>query len=64
MGSIADNYDISRGLIVPAGCFAITEFYGSNWSKFSHAETLNGTKVAGESYKCKRLHANIEQLKP
>ena len=47
MGSIADKYDISRGFIVPAACFAIVAFYGFNWSKFSRAESLNGVKVAG-----------------
>jgi FHS family L-fucose permease-like MFS transporter len=46
MGSIADKYDISRGFIVPAGCFAIVAFYGFNWSKFSRAESLNGTKIS------------------
>jgi FHS family L-fucose permease-like MFS transporter len=46
MGSVADKYDISRGFIVPALCFAIVAFYGFNWSKFSKAESLNGTKIA------------------
>ena len=47
MGSVADRYDISRGFIVPAVCFAIVAFYGFNWSTFSHAESLNGTRSAG-----------------
>jgi FHS family L-fucose permease-like MFS transporter len=46
MGSIADKYDISRGFIVPACCFAVVAFYGFNWSRFSKAESLNGTKIA------------------
>lgn len=45
MGSIADKYDVSRGFIVPAACFAIVALYGFNWSKFSRAESLNGTKI-------------------
>lgn len=50
MGSIADKYDISRGFIVPACCFAIVAFYGFNWSKFSRAESLNGTKHSANSH--------------
>ena len=46
MGSVADKYDISRGFIVPALCFAIVAVYGFNWSRFSKAESLNGTKIA------------------
>ena len=45
MGSIADKYDVSRGFIVPAACFVIVAFYGFNWSKFSRAESLNGTQT-------------------
>ncbi|TSA37444.1 MAG: MFS transporter [Verrucomicrobiaceae bacterium] len=47
MGSIADKTDISRGFIVPAFCFAFVAFYGFNWSRFSRAESLNGTKIVG-----------------
>jgi FHS family L-fucose permease-like MFS transporter len=46
MGSIADKYDISRGFLVPACCFAIVAFYGFNWSRFSQVKALNGTKIA------------------
>lgn len=46
MGSVADRYDISRGFIVPAFCFAIVAFYGFNWSGFSRVESLNGSKIA------------------
>ncbi len=40
MGHIADEYDMSRAFIVPAVCFAFVAFYGFNWSRFSHAESL------------------------
>jgi FHS family L-fucose permease-like MFS transporter len=47
MGYVADQYDMSRGFIVPLFCFAFVAFYGLNWSKFSKAESLSGLKVAG-----------------
>lgn len=40
MGHVADRYDMSRGFIVPAVCFAFVAFYGFNWPKFSKAESL------------------------
>jgi len=46
MGYVADQYDMSRGFIVPMFCFAFVAFYGFNWSKFSHAESLHGVKPA------------------
>jgi FHS family L-fucose permease-like MFS transporter len=47
MGYVADQYDMSRGFIVPMFCFAFVAFYGLNWSKFSKAESLSGMKIAG-----------------
>jgi MFS transporter, FHS family, L-fucose permease len=47
MGLVADNYDMSRGFIVPAVCFAFVAFYGWNWPKFSKAESLQGVGTAG-----------------
>jgi FHS family L-fucose permease-like MFS transporter len=44
MGYVADQYDMSRGFIVPMFCFAFVAFYGFNWSRFSHAESLHGVK--------------------
>jgi FHS family L-fucose permease-like MFS transporter len=44
MGFVADQYDMSRGFIVPMFCFAFVAFYGFNWSKFSKAESLHGAK--------------------
>ena len=47
MGYVADQFDMSRGFVVPLVCFAFVAFYGFNWPKFSHAESLNGVKTAG-----------------
>jgi FHS family L-fucose permease-like MFS transporter len=41
MGYVADKYDMSRGFIVPALCFAFVAFYGFNWSRWSKAESLH-----------------------
>jgi len=48
MGSIADKYDISRGFIVPAGCFAIMACYGFNWSRLSKVDGVRGLKTTGD----------------
>ena len=45
MGAIGDRYDISRGFILPAGCFAIVAVYGMSWRKLSQGDN----KVSGES---------------
>jgi len=45
MGFVADKYDMSRGFIVPAFCFAIVAFYGFNWPRFSSAESLHATRA-------------------
>jgi hypothetical protein len=47
MGYVADQYDMSRGFIVPLACFAFVAFYGFNWPKFSKAESLSGVRTAG-----------------
>jgi MFS transporter, FHS family, L-fucose permease len=46
MGYVADQYDMSRGFIVPTFCFAFVAFYGFNWARFSKAESLSGGKVS------------------
>jgi FHS family L-fucose permease-like MFS transporter len=43
MGRIADNYDLSRGFIVPLVCFAFVAYYGYRWPKLAGAEGLKGT---------------------
>lgn len=46
MGHVADKYDMSRGFIVPAACFAIVAFYGFNWPRFSRAESVQGVNAS------------------
>ena len=45
MGRIADDYDMSRGFIVPAFCFAVVALYGFNWHRLSKAASLRVTGV-------------------
>jgi MFS transporter, FHS family, L-fucose permease len=45
MGYVADQYDMSRGFIVPMICFIFVAYYGFNWSKFSNAESLGGAPL-------------------
>ena len=47
MGAVADRYDMSRGFIVPLGCFVIVAFYGFSWSKLAKVDSLNGVKISG-----------------
>jgi len=47
MGYVADQYDMSRGFIVPLFCFAFVAFYGFNWSRFSKADSLHGANATG-----------------
>jgi fucose permease len=42
MGRVADQYDMSRGFIVPMVCFAFVALYGFLWPKLSGAESLHG----------------------
>jgi hypothetical protein len=48
MGTIGDQYDMSRGFIVPLVCFAIVACYGFFWPKLSGAESLYGAVAAGK----------------
>jgi MFS transporter, FHS family, L-fucose permease len=47
MGFIADQYDLSRGFIVPMVCFAFVAAYGFLWPKLSGFEGLRGVSVSG-----------------
>jgi MFS transporter, FHS family, L-fucose permease len=47
MGAVADEYDMSRGFIVPMVCFALVGLYGFAWPKLSGAQSLNGVKSGG-----------------
>jgi fucose permease len=42
MGRVADQYDMSRGFIVPMVCFAFVALYGFCWPKLSGAESMHG----------------------
>jgi FHS family L-fucose permease-like MFS transporter len=47
MGEVADRYDMSRGFIVPLGCFAVVAGYGYFWPRLSKAESLEGLRLTG-----------------
>jgi len=47
MGAVADNYDMSRGFIVPLVCFIGIAFYGYLWPKLSGSESLHGVGSSG-----------------
>ena len=46
MGYVADQYDMSRGFIVPLFCFAFVAFYGYYWPKLSGVESLQSVKTS------------------
>ncbi len=45
MGYVADEFDMSRGFIVPMVCFALVAFYGYSWPKLSKTESLGRVPV-------------------
>ena len=47
MGYVADQYDMSRGFIVPMVCFVFVAFYGYIWPRASGATSMTATKAAG-----------------
>jgi len=47
MGAIADQYDMSRGFIMPMVCFVLIACYGYFWPKLSGAESLSGKIAVG-----------------
>jgi FHS family L-fucose permease-like MFS transporter len=47
MGYVADQYDMSRGFIVPMFCFAFVAFYGFRWPSFSGVDSLHGAELKG-----------------
>jgi len=47
MGYVADQYDMSRGFIVPLFCFAFVAFYGYSWPRLSKAEGMHLAKTPG-----------------
>jgi len=46
MGYVADQYDMSRGFIVPLFCFVFVAFYGYYWPKLSGSSSMNSLKVS------------------
>jgi MFS transporter, FHS family, L-fucose permease len=46
MGYVADQYDMSRGFIVPMFCFILVALYGFNWPRLSKAESLHGMRAS------------------
>jgi FHS family L-fucose permease-like MFS transporter len=47
MGYVGDRYDISRGFIVPALCFAVIAFYAFAWPRLAGSEGLRGVAAGG-----------------
>lgn len=47
MGAVAEQYDMSRGFIVPLVCFVFIAFYGYGWPKLSRVEALHGVGASG-----------------
>jgi FHS family L-fucose permease-like MFS transporter len=47
MGYVADEYDMSRGFLVPTFCFAFVAFYGFYWPKLSQSDSLHGVRATG-----------------
>jgi FHS family L-fucose permease-like MFS transporter len=47
MGAVAEQYDMSRGFIVPLICFVFIALYGYGWPKLSRVESLHGVGASG-----------------
>ena len=47
MGGVADQYDLSRGFIVPLLCFAFVAAYGFLWPRLSGHEAMHGVSATG-----------------
>ena len=45
MGYVADEFDMSRGFIVPMFCFVLVAIYGFAWPKLSKAESLRSVPL-------------------
>jgi len=44
MGYVADQYDMSRGFIVPMACFVFVAFYGYAWPKASGSASMTAVR--------------------
>lgn len=47
MGKLGDDYGMSAGFAVPAGCFVIIALYGFLWPKLSKCESLHEVSTSG-----------------
>jgi len=47
MGAVADQYDMSRGFIVPLFCFLFIAFYGFAWPKLAKSDGMRGVSATG-----------------
>ncbi len=47
MGWVGDRWDMSRGFIVPLGCFVVVAIYGFRWTRLSGFQGLKGVGVKG-----------------
>ena len=45
MGFVADEFDMSRGFIVPMFCFMIVAYYGFRWPKLSKVDSMQGVQA-------------------
>ena len=61
MGYVADQYDMSRGFIVPMVCFAFVAFYGYAWPKASGATSMTVTRICGRALRSASGRARIRQ---
>jgi FHS family L-fucose permease-like MFS transporter len=48
MGAISDTYNVSRGFIVPLGCFILVGLYGLIWPLLSGSKSLHGVDTTGK----------------
>ena len=46
MGAIADQYDMSRGFIIPMVCFILVALYGYFWPKLADADSLTAVNTS------------------
>ncbi|MCL2117332.1 MAG: hypothetical protein FWH27_02780, partial [Planctomycetaceae bacterium] len=48
MGYVGDQFDMSRGFIVPMACFIFIAIYGFWWPKLRGTDSLSGVKTSGD----------------
>jgi FHS family L-fucose permease-like MFS transporter len=50
MGYVADQYDMSRGFIVPMLCFVFVAFYGIKWPHYRNSGAPQGLPASTTSH--------------